>query len=259
MKTRILSVATFMVALISFSFAGPAQVAHAETFTLSLKPGQQAEVSFSFWCMDYGKPFPTAIETVGERAPESVIAVVRAAMAKGVTASDPYQTQVAVWRDIEGEFKDFANAGTVLAQEIYSASLQTAVPPLPAGEPTLAEMIAQGAVSITVEGLTLTLPATPTITPEQAFNGTGAVIIRNISDKTVRFVVPEGVVFIPSGGVNAQRLVAELRGRPELPQTGSLNPEFPMDSLAMIAAGAALFSAGIALAVAPTLRARRKP
>jgi hypothetical protein len=244
--------------LIALSFAAPIRSVHAETFVLSLKPGQQAEIPFSFWCMDYGKPFPTAIETAGDRAPETVIAVVRAATAKGVTISDPYQTQLAVWRDIEGEFKDFANAGYVLAQEIYSDSLQTSVPPLPAGEPTLAEMIAQGVVTTTVEGLTLTLPATPTITPAQAFNGTGAVLVRNVSDKAVRFVVPEGVVFVPSGGADAQRLVTELRGQPELPETGSSIPELPLDAFALFAGGVALFGAGIAIATVPAIRAKRR-
>lgn len=258
MKTRLSSTLALALALIALSFAAPMRSVHAETFVLSLKPGQQAEIPFSFWCMDYGKPFPTAIETAGDRAPETVIAVVRAATAKGATISDPYQSQLAVWRDIEGEFKDFAGAGYVLAQEIYSDSLQTSVPPLPAGEPTLAEMIAQGVVTTTVEGLTLTLPATPTITPEQAFNGTGAVIVRNVSDKAVRFVVPEGVVFVPSGGADAQRLVTELRGQPELPETGSLRPEAPIDPLITFLAGAALLGIGVAMAAVPALRARRK-
>ncbi|MFC1466064.1 MAG: hypothetical protein ACFLMY_14580 [Candidatus Brachytrichaceae bacterium NZ_4S206] len=249
MKTRISPILSAAIALVltTLSLSIPHKTAYAETFVLRLKPGEQATFPFSFWCMDYGKPFPTAVETVGDRAPEGVIAVVRAAVAKGVTVSDPYQTQLAIWRVLEGEFKDFAKAGTVLAQEIYSDSLQVVVPPLPEGELTLAEVIAQGAVTATVEGLTPTLPASPTIQANQAFNGSGALIIRNVSDKAVRFVVPEGLAFAPSGGADAQRLVAELRGRPDLPATGSERPELPVEAIFLFGAGAALFGAGAAL------------
>jgi hypothetical protein len=257
MKVRIAQAVILAFALVSLNVASTVRPAYAETFVLTLKPGEQAEIPFSFWCMDYGKPFPAAVATTGDRAPDSVIAVVRAAVAKGATTSDPYQTQLAIWRDIEGEFKDFANVGTVLAQEIYSDSLQTAVSPLPVGEVTLAEMIAQGAVSATVTGLTVTLPATPTIQPDQAFNGTGTLLLRNTSAESARFVVPEGLVVVPEGGINAQRLVSEPRGRPELPETGSTRPEMPLDLIVTFGAGAALFGLGMALAVGRGARRRQ--
>jgi hypothetical protein len=207
--------------------------------------------------MDYGKPFPQTVETIGDRAPESVIAVVRAALAKGTTMSDPYQTQLAIWRDLEGSFKDFAKQGHVLAQEIYSDSLSIVVPPLPQGEMTLGEVIAQGAVTTTVEGLTPTQITTPTILAEEAFNGNGTLVVRNVSDKPVRFIVPEGLAFQPVGGANAQRLVSEPRGAPELPKTGSEQAELPLDLVRTFAAGLLMFGMGVAIAVVPAVRARR--
>ncbi len=256
MKSRTSLVLSIAIALALLSLAIPNRIAHAETFVLRLKPGEQATFPFSFWCMDYGKPFPTAVETVGDRAPEDVIAVMRVAVSKGVTVSDPYQTQLAIWRVLEGEFKDFANVGTALAQEIYSDSVKVVVPPLPEGELTLADVIAQGTVTASVEGLTSTLPASPAIQSNQAFNGSGVLIIRNVSGKTVRFVVPEGLAFVPAGGANAQRLVAELRGRPDLPATGNKRPELPVETLLLFGVGAALFGAGATLSFGR--RARRR-
>lgn len=257
MKIRIGSVMTLVVALLLLGLAAPAQPASAETFVVTLKPGQEARIPFSFWCMDYGKPFPKTVETVGDRAPESVIAVVRAALAKGTTISDPYQTQLAIWRDLEGSFKDFAKQGHVLAQEIYSDSLSIVVPPLPQGEVMLTEVIANGSITTTVEGLTPTQITTPTILAEEAFNGNGTLIVRNVSDKPVRFVVPEGLAFRPVGGENAQRLVSEPRGVPELPKTGSERAELPIELTGTFAAGALLFGIGIAIAAMPAIRARR--
>lgn len=256
MKSRLAAAFALILALSTFAIASPAGSAHAESFVLSLRPGQQASVPFSFWCLDYGEPFPAAVETIGDRAPDGVIAVVRAATAKGVTVSEPYQTQLAIWRETEGEFKDYANQGTVLAQEIFSASLETAVPPLPEGELTLADVIAQGGVTTTVEGLTTTLITSPTL-PGEPFNGTGMLVVTNASEEAVRFVVPEGLIFVPAGDERAQRLVSEPRGEPELPETGSARPEFPAELMLAFAAGAALLGLGVAIPIAARARRRR--
>jgi hypothetical protein len=257
MKARIAQALVLALAFASLNVGIPGGAARAETFTVTLKPGQQATIPFSFWCMDYGEPFPKAVETAGDRASDGVIAVVRAAVAKGVTESEPYQTQLAIWRETEGAFKDYANLGTVLAQEIFSDSLQVVVPPLPEGVPTLADVIAQGAITATVEGLTPTLITSPTQLPGEPFNGTGVLVLGNSSADTVRFVVPEGLAFAPVGGERAQRLVAEPRGQPELPETGSATPEMPVDLLLIFAAGAALAGLGVAIPLAGRLRRRQ--
>ena len=259
MKLRFISVIAFTLSILSLSLAGAARLASAETVVLTLQPNQEASLPFSFWCMDYGKPFPTAIETQGDRASDRVIAVVRAALAKGTATTDPYQTQLAIWRELEGSYKDFANQGYVLAQQIYSDSLQIVVPPLPTGEATLSETIASGSVTTTVAGLTPTLLTTPTILAEQAFNGTGVLVVRNVTDKPLRFLVPEGLLFQPVGGTTAQqRLVAVPRGQPPLPPTGSDHAELPMESFAMFAAGISLFGIGVASAVQVKARGRRE-
>ena len=107
-----------------------------------------------FWCLDFGKPFPQQITGPATRAPDAVVKVLQAAMNKGTLASDPYQTQLAIWRAADGTFHDVTGEGHVLAEQIVNDSANATLPAMPAGVPTLDTLVTQGTVKVTIENFT---------------------------------------------------------------------------------------------------------
>ena len=59
MKRRLLLSA--VVVFVIFAFALIATEVSAKDLTITLAPGDTARIPIKFWCLDFGKPFPTAI------------------------------------------------------------------------------------------------------------------------------------------------------------------------------------------------------
>ena len=229
---------------------------NAADLAITLAPGQTATIPMKFWCLDYGKPFPQNVSTPATRAPDGVVAVLQAAIAKNTVNTNPYETQLAIWRVTTGKFNDYGQKGTVLAQEIYSDSLKITVQPLPSAQPTLAALITSGTLSSTLVGFS---PQKDTANPGLAGNdffGTGKLVVTNISKETVKFVVVEGGVFAPPPGVDAQTLIShqDTSQVPLLPTTG-------VDLQSALGSEATLFGAGglVCLAFAAALLLRVRP
>src|SRR5512140_251664 len=92
----------------------------AGTNVVTLAAGQSASIPANFWCLDFGKPFPTGITGPSGTAPAKVVSVLQAAKAAGSINSDPYQTQLAVWYAADGTWHDTGNAGHALAQQLIT-------------------------------------------------------------------------------------------------------------------------------------------
>ncbi|MBI4672440.1 MAG: hypothetical protein HY741_12350 [Chloroflexi bacterium] len=211
---------------------------------VGLLPGQTATIPMSYWCLDYGKPFPKAIDKPGGRASDEVVAVLEAAIQSGAVVSDTYQTALAIWRVRTGEFQDYANKGSALAAQIYDHSLQLQVKPIPADVLSLGDAVQQGKVSVTIQNFT---EIKEEGLPGNAFHGTADVIVTNISPAPVEFVFYEGTLFAPAGGEDAQSLLAHLnpQKQPELPRTGASFGERNLTVVIAAALGLALAAIGV--------------
>ncbi len=183
--------------------------AKAADLTITLAPGEEVTIPLRLWCLDYGKPFPTALGAPGPRAQDEVVAVLQTAIAKGTVVTEIYQTELAIWRVPTGKFNDFAKQGTTLAEEIYAESNKQMVAAIPESTLTLDEAVADG--SLTYEILDFG-PSTESLAPAVAaatpFFGTADLVVRNPTDKAVKFLFPEGTFFPPAGGQNAQNLLS---------------------------------------------------
>jgi hypothetical protein len=169
------------------------------------------------WCLNYGKPFPTAIEGPTARPPDEVVKVMLTALEKGAVTTDVYQTQLAVWRATTGAFKDFANQGSELARQIYEESLNATIPP-PANGTLLQDAVAAGTLTVAIENFA---PIPVEGIGGQPFHGQADLVVKNASDQSVTFVLLEGAVFQPVGE-DAQALISHQNPvKPELPVTGS--------------------------------------
>lgn len=194
----------------------------AADLAITLAPGQTATIPMKFWCLDFGKPFPKNVATPAARAPDGVVAVLEAAIAKNTVNTNPYQTQLAIWRVTTGKFNDYGQKGTVLAEQIYSDSLKITVKPLSAAQPSLAALIASGTLSSTLVDFVAQKDAANPGLPGNDFFGTGKLVVTNVSKETVKFVVVEGGMFAPPTGVDAQTLIShqDTSQVPLLPTTG---------------------------------------
>ena len=141
-------------------------------------------------------------------------------MNKGTLASDPYQTQLAIWRAADGTFHDVAGEGHVLAEQVVNESANVTLPAMPAGVPTLDTLATQGTVKVTIENFTaITDTARNNGKPYQ---GVANLVVQNTSNQAVTFVLVEGAVFKPATGTNDQTLLSHQdTSRPStLPTTG---------------------------------------
>ncbi len=237
------------ICLLALIFLMSIPAAHAEDLTVTLRPGQQATIPLRLWCLDYGKPFPAALDAPTARAQDGVIAVLQTAINKGSVVSDIYQTELAIWRVRTGRFNDYASQGYALAEEIYNESVQVTVAPLPAGVLTLDQAVAAGKVAYAINSfgpVTDTLPAE--VTRYAPFFGKADLVVSNPTQETVTFLYAEGTVFPPAGGQDAQALVSHLDSEKPaiLPETGAAALALPLAGLsaALMAAGWALRRSG---------------
>lgn len=211
-----------VVAIVAVGMIGmPVQPAFAEDVVITLGPGQSVMVPLDLWCLDYGKPFPTIIEGPTARPPDEVVKVMQTALAKGTVTSDVYQTQLAIWRATTGEYQDFANQGTELAEVIYTESLSATIAPPPADAISVDEGVATGVLTVTIQNFT---PIPVEGIPGHPFHGKTDLVITNVSTENVKFVLLEGAVFQPVGE-DAQALISHQTSGvvidvPELPVTG---------------------------------------
>ena len=213
---------------------------------VGLRPGETATIPMKYWCLDYGKPFPAAIAEPGERAADDVVAVLLAAISSGAVTSDAYATNLAIWRVRTGEFKDYANLGITDAEKIYNDSLKITVPPIPAGTLTLGDAYKQGLVSVEIKNFTVLSDTAHPNLPGHPFHGTADVVVTNVSKENVEFVFYEGTIFPPSGGEDAQNLLAHLdpQKQPELPKTGAAIEESIVSLLAVAVFGLLIAALG---------------
>ncbi|HEY3291163.1 MAG TPA: hypothetical protein VGK87_13630 [Anaerolineae bacterium] len=229
---------------------------NAANLAITLKPGQTATIPMKLWCLDFGKPFPQSLGAPGARAPDGVVAVLQAAIARNTVNTNAYETQLAIWRVTTGKFNDFGQKGTVLAQEIYSDSLKITVQPVPATQQTFAALIANGTLSSTIVSFSAQKDAANPGLPGNDFFGTGKLVVTNVSTRTVQFVVVEGGVFAPPSGVDAQTLVShqDTSKVPLLPATGA-DLQSALSSETLLAGAAGI----ILLAFAAVLMLRARP
>lgn len=232
--------------------------ASAAGFELVLKAGEHVTLPFNFWCIEYGEPFPGSVAVTADPVPDGIVAVLRAANARGALTGDPYQSNLAIWRVTTGEFKDYAGRGTDLARAIYSDSLKISVAAVPTGTLTLQAAQQQGLISVTVTSLTPLVITQPTPLPGAPFTGQGVMEIVNVSSKTVKVFVAEGMIFAEPGNAGSQRVVAEAYGISSQipPATGGSAPELTAELVAYAVTGLLLLAAGGGLL---TRSLRRRP
>lgn len=200
-----LVVALTGVSLLTSVFVASAQTT-VDTQTVSIPANGSATVNVKAFCLEYGKPFPATFPTSlgAKTADPQVVNILRYAVSQGYTETNPYQVQLALWRQTSGQWKSTDNA---LAQQIYTAGSQAsntqAAPPT--GQTLLQ---AAGANSVQVKATSWTaLPASPEQNP---WSGQGTLQITNPGNNAATITVPLGIVV--SGGGTDQDVIMYATG-----------------------------------------------
>lgn len=142
--------------------------------------------------------------------PETV-QILRYAISKGYTASQPYQVQLALWRQITGRW--VTSGPRQIAEEIYT-NAPTQAPPLPTPAPdsvSLTDAIAQNLVK--VEYLSWTaLSSAPLGAP---WHAQGQVRLTNTGQAPITLDLVTGTRLVPQG--REQRMITYWTNVPQQP------------------------------------------
>jgi hypothetical protein len=214
---RLLGITAVLLGMVGLH-GQPVQAADAVT---TLAPGEKVTIALDLWCLDYGEAFPTSILGPTARPPDEVVKVIQTAIKKGTVTSDVYQTQLAIWRATTGAFQDPGGKGTVLAEEIWNEAQSATIAALPPDAVLLDEAVKAGTLKVTIENF-VSLPVEGV--PGDPFHGKADLVVENVSAENVKFVLVEGSVFEPVGGVG-QALIShqapvKASEPAELPTTG---------------------------------------
>ncbi len=243
MKRGLILCVIVLISLVGFGVV--ANAAAAKDLSITVAPGDTVRIPIRLWCLDFGKPFPAAIAGPVSRPPDAALLALQAALARGATESDPYQTQLAIWRAVDGIFHDDAGIGHILAQQIYSDSLKLTVTSVPTN--TLESAISQGSVKVTFENFR---PISDTVHSQLLpYTGTADLMIVNTSSQSVTFIPVDGMVFNPASGTSEQTLISHLdvpKAPATLPTTGGTTLQSVwVESLLLLVLGASLFGFGV--------------
>jgi hypothetical protein len=174
---------------------------NASAVVFTLNPGGTARVPVRFWCLDPGKPFPTGLAGPVGTAGSGIIRLLDVAEARNVTVSDTFQVQQALWRLRSGRFTAYPGRDHALAQDLVA----TASIAQPAPVPVLGSQGVAG-LQVTVDNLMAGKEQGPT--GMGPYYGSGTLIIHNPTTTNQTFRVT-GAVFVPTGGQDAQNVVAQ--------------------------------------------------
>ncbi|MFN8475201.1 MAG: hypothetical protein U0822_23665 [Anaerolineae bacterium] len=189
------------LSLVVSVFVVSAQTSGGDTQTVTVPAKGSATVNVKAFCLEYGKPFPATFPTsLGNKtADPQVVNILRYAVSQGFTETNPYQVQLALWRQTSGEWKSTDNA---LAQQIYTAGTQASnAQAAPANGQTLVQAAGANNVQVTATSWT-PLPAEPEQNP---WAGQGTLQITNPGSSAATITVPLGIVV--SGGGTDQDVI----------------------------------------------------
>ncbi|WP_293170361.1 hypothetical protein, partial [Oceanithermus sp.] len=176
--------ALFLMAAIAAFGVPPVQAAESGV-TVTLPAAGSVEVPVEGFCMNYGKPFPSAKLAPVGLAPAEVRAIERYAAARGYNKTQPYQVQRAIWYFTDGLAYD--KAKLPVTHELVNYAKANATHQLPEGALDLASAVKQGLVRAYISDFK------NVSNPD--YHGKGTLTIVNQTQQQLSIFIPYGVKF----------------------------------------------------------------
>ena len=243
---------------------------------ITIAAGKDATINVKTFCIEYGKPFPAQFPALGPNPIDPrVVQILRYAISKGYTESDPYQVQLAIWRQTTGQWKGTNRAR---AEEIFNNAAQAPAAPNPsAGSVALAQAVQANNIQLTADSWNA-LPAAP---EQNSWSANAVLRLTNRGSNDVTITLPVGILVdaqgqeqdtvmyvsniqaqptntpAPTATQAATATPVPATPRPAATQTMPRSGGSPADNAWLLTMfGAALVLAGVGLALYPAVRRR---
>jgi hypothetical protein len=134
------------------------------------------------------------------RAPESARKVLKVAIERGLAASDPLQTQMAIWHEVNGRWAFDDSVARTTAESLVTAAAGTSLAPLEPEGIALDQAIRDGTVSVSSTDFRAT--DAPKARPDDPpYTGAGVLTVHNNTAADVTVYYPFGLLIAsPSAG-----------------------------------------------------------
>lgn len=207
LATVFMLVATFFIAG-SFGLKAQAQEdTEVGEVSVTIPANGTASLTFDTYCLEVEKDFPAQLSEPRGLASEDVRRVLRVAIDEGFAETDPLQTQLAIWHQVEGDWpygEDVVPRD--VAQSLVDQAVNETLAPLDAEGTALDQAVADGTVSISSEDFQALSSPTP-LEGGQPYRGQGTLSIQNNTAQEVTVYFPFGLVF-EATNENEQDMVA---------------------------------------------------
>lgn len=170
---------------------------------VTLAQGESITLDLEAFCLDYDIPFPRQFPPITDLSTPETVQILRYAISKGSTTTNPYQVQLALWRQTTGRWVD--NVPRALAEEIFS-NAPTQAPPLPTPAPDsigLTDAITQNLVKVEYLEWAPIGGVTGVLFP---WHARGRVRVTNTGQQPITLDLATGTRLVPTG--RQQRMIA---------------------------------------------------
>jgi hypothetical protein len=162
--------------------------------TFTIPAGETITLDVSAFCLEFGEPFPARVSLTADKASINVRRVMKAAALTGAIQDEVLQTQLAIWRAVEGDWSvDEDEAEFALASALFTASSKQNTAPLDAQGLPLNAALRSGAVEVEVVEWEA-LNAEQLEDGDEPYYGLATLSLKNTSDEDLDLYVPLGLV-----------------------------------------------------------------
>jgi hypothetical protein len=206
-QTRLLlTLSLVLTAFFSFqsAFAQGSETTELVETSITIPANGEAEVSFQGFCLEYGEPFPTSFGSLGTRADDDILRVIKTALLDGSADEDPLTLNLAIWtlsenRTIEELYPTLESTLTEDVNDLLTRGATASVAPLSDDLGiALGQAVADGQVEVTSTDFNFDESA-PVAVPEDEgryYHGEGTMTITNLTDEEITIYYAFGTVLV---------------------------------------------------------------
>ena len=192
---------------------------------VTVPAGGEATFDVNAFCLEYGEPFPDSVDSPSAMATDDVRQILLSAVKQGIAQSDPLQTNLAVWRQIEGTWGyDDDAVDRSVAESLLESGAAMSTDPLASDGTALDAAIADGSVTVTINDWA-NANGEKVFESDAPYYGSGSVVVTNTTDQELTLYYPVGMVLPAQNEAQQDMLSYSAQTRdpaPEgLPKTGA--------------------------------------
>lgn len=162
--------------------------------SVTIPAGGETSVQFNTFCLEVGKNFPAQLNKPSGRASEDVLKVLQVAIEEDMVETDPLQTQLAIWHEVEGDWAYSEDeVSRDQAQQLLDKAANITLEPINPQGVALDQAINEGSITVESNDFAATDADTPT-PDDEPYQGRGTLRISNNTEEELTIYFPFGLV-----------------------------------------------------------------